>query len=269
MVVRVKKKDQPAPARMSRPKLGRSSTSPLLSSAGDDTIMPAMPKSPTLAHFEQYMNKSSDNDGPLFRAVLSELERKALSLRKTVKEVLKAASKCSQCWSETILCQQQLSIALADLCSTGDPLKSNLASLYTSPALQIAEETYSKSIHSLEANLIAPLRAVANDLKAVPSKRKEFDAETKAFDAHMASVSFPCAAVGRADFAVVSGNETRGGRERPSRSEPCISQGEIRNSASYFPQITVRSRHLQANRSDSDSHIRSSTATLFHGSKRD
>lgn len=176
---------------MSRPNLRRSSTSPLLGAGTEETVLPAMPKSPTLAHFEQYMSKANEpREGPLFLAVLSELERKATSLRKTVKEVLKAASKCSQCWSEAVQCQRQLSVALAELCGTSDPIKSNLAALYTSPALQVLEETYTKSIRSLQTNLVAPLQAVANDLKAVPTRRKEFDAETKAFDAHMTSVSY-------------------------------------------------------------------------------
>lgn len=124
-------------------------------------------------------------DGPLFRATLASLEKRAASLRRSVKGLLKAYEASLASWQALDESDSKITDALSELGETNATACRSIGSAYLDEANRRLSIMRRQIISGLDDGAIGPLRKVASLLKFAESKKKVFEAESKTYYDHV------------------------------------------------------------------------------------
>ncbi|KAI9280879.1 hypothetical protein BC943DRAFT_363275 [Umbelopsis sp. AD052] len=120
-------------------------------------------------------------DGPLFRATISQLESKTASLKATVKRILKAAIASLEAQRASLEADEALVKLLRDT-----PALEPLTTTYLNRASPYIHSQRNSLHNSMQALLIDPLKKLyESDIKGAEAKRRQFEEESKEYYAHL------------------------------------------------------------------------------------
>lgn len=120
-------------------------------------------------------------DGPLFRATISQLESKTASLKATVKRILKAAIASLEAQRASLEADEALVKVLRDT-----PALEPLTTTYLNRASPYIHSQRNSLHNSMQALLIDPLKKLyESDVKGAEAKRRQFEEESKEYYAHL------------------------------------------------------------------------------------
>ncbi|KAJ2962190.1 hypothetical protein NQZ79_g2680 [Umbelopsis isabellina] len=126
--------------------------------------------------------KGLEEDGPLFRATIKQLEGKTAALKSTVKRILKASIASMEAQRASLEADEAFLKALRDT-----PALDSLANSYLDSVSPYIQSQRCHLQNSMQALLIDPLRKIyETDVKAAETKRRQFDEESKDYYAHLA-----------------------------------------------------------------------------------
>ncbi|KAI8139715.1 hypothetical protein BJV82DRAFT_563547 [Fennellomyces sp. T-0311] len=121
-------------------------------------------------------------DGPLFRATVTQLEGKTSALKANVKRILKAATASLEAKRALAEADEAFVRVLKDIPSV-DPLFTS----YLDATWPKMNEQWERMQHSMQSLLIDPLQKLYEmDIKAAETKRRQFDDESKQYYAYLA-----------------------------------------------------------------------------------
>ncbi|KAI9265189.1 hypothetical protein BDA99DRAFT_508001 [Phascolomyces articulosus] len=120
-------------------------------------------------------------DGPLFRATITQLEGKTSALKANVKRILKAATASMEAKRAMLEADQAFIQVLQDIPSM-DPLFTH----YLNMTWPMMHEQWERMEHSMQSLLIDPLQKLYEmDIKAADTKRRHFEDESKQYYAYL------------------------------------------------------------------------------------
>ncbi|KAI9491494.1 hypothetical protein BDB00DRAFT_978205 [Zychaea mexicana] len=120
-------------------------------------------------------------DGPLFRATVTQLESKTSALKQNVKRILKAATASLEAKRAMVEADEAFIHVLQEIPSM-DPLFTHYLNT-TAPKMH---EQWERMQHSMQSLLIDPLQKLYEmDIKAAEAKRRQFDDESKQYYAYL------------------------------------------------------------------------------------
>lgn len=116
------------------------------------------------------------DDSPVFRATVSEYEKKTTALKQNLKHVLRSAEVLQAAYQSVAAAHHSFAESLKAL-----PHMSELMT-YLEPAHEIVRSAQDNYINQFETLLLSPLELLyANDVKVIEVKKKEFDQESDDF----------------------------------------------------------------------------------------
>jgi Arf-GAP/SH3 domain/ANK repeat/PH domain-containing protein len=125
--------------------------------------------------------KALEEDGPLFRATINQLEGKTAALKSAVKRILKAAIASMEAQRASLEADEAFLKVLRDT-----PALDSLTNSYLDSASPYIQSQRYHLQNSMQALLIDPLRKLyETDVKAAETKRRQFDEESKDYYAHL------------------------------------------------------------------------------------
>jgi Arf-GAP/SH3 domain/ANK repeat/PH domain-containing protein len=179
--------NSPSPRRRFSLKKSQPQTSPTPSSIAtdssqrDESNLPcALPSSPVDSADGEF-----DEDGPLFRATLLTLEKRSVSLRRSLKTMLKAAESVSIITANLEEAETRVDAAISELAETNPSTVQALIEAYWGEARLKKALRRREERGMFQRDVIAPLTGIVADLKAVETRKKVWEAESKEYYDHL------------------------------------------------------------------------------------
>lgn len=156
---------------------------PIASSAASVMVATGLFSTPLLP--AEPLPDGTPEDGPVFRATLSELESKTAAFRMRVKKVMKRAAELKEIYRAWSNANARLTEAIQAIASEKASLKP-VMDTYINVAFRKLSEFRSYDDEILGTEIIEPLRRIyENDIKAAEGKKKEFEDESRDYYAFL------------------------------------------------------------------------------------
>lgn len=136
----------------------------------------------TVTKLPAMIDEHDIEDGPLFRATITELEGRTSALKSKMKRILKSATASLEAKRISLEADEEFVRALRDV-STADPL----FKYYLDDAWPKMFEQRERLLHSMQSLLIDPLKKLYEmDIKMADTKRRQFEDVSKDYYASLA-----------------------------------------------------------------------------------
>ncbi|KAG0144390.1 hypothetical protein CROQUDRAFT_65103 [Cronartium quercuum f. sp. fusiforme G11] len=154
--------------------LSKSSTSPNLNSS-------AFPSSTPTEPITIHKPNLDFEDGPLFRAKLTGLERRSGNLKKSLKSIIKLLEQYHQTLSNLIECEKKLDEGFTQLDDISPASYRPLKESYLQNAKLYIYALHNERLQQLESTALQPLKRIFNKLKEIDNHKKAFEYESKSY----------------------------------------------------------------------------------------
>ncbi|KAI9318446.1 hypothetical protein BX666DRAFT_1928027 [Dichotomocladium elegans] len=145
-----------------------------------ETALPASSASKASDPFARIEEQDLD-DGPLFRATVTQLEGKTSTLKQNVKRILRAANRSLETKQALLEADAEFVRVLRDI-PCADPLFTH----YLNDTWPKIHEQWERLEHSMQSLLVDPLQKLYEmDIKAAETHKRQFEEESKDYYAHL------------------------------------------------------------------------------------